>query len=202
MNDVRRDQLPYPNLAEAEGDAQPRPETTAEGASVVDRHSHFNGVFRSDSDLRIEGSLEGEIECDGTVTVVQDASLSATVYARNMVVAGVAEGEIKCQERLTIQSTGEMRGKAQAATLVVEEGAFFEGEFRMGEGEAFDQGMDFGSWSTSRTFESGSGDSNPSEQSQEGRDAYATSETSSEDDEGEQSSGGDWRDESFGSSWS
>ena len=40
--------------------------------SLIDRHSHFNGVYRTSHDLRIEGTAEGEIECDGTVTVAPD----------------------------------------------------------------------------------------------------------------------------------
>jgi cytoskeletal protein CcmA (bactofilin family) len=118
-------------------------------ASVVDRNSHFNGIYRSKGDLRIEGTVEGEIECDGTVTVAQDASVTASVHARNVVIAGSASGEITCQESFTVQSTGQMRGKAQAGTLVVEEGAFFEGEFRMGDGSSRTELDDFDRWGVS-----------------------------------------------------
>jgi cytoskeletal protein CcmA (bactofilin family) len=106
---------------------------TAEGASesVIDRHSHFNGLYRTARDLRIEGTAEGEIECEGTVTVAEDARATATVHARNVIIAGSASGEITCRERFTIRPTGEVRGQVQAASLVVEEGAFFEGEFKM-----------------------------------------------------------------------
>jgi cytoskeletal protein CcmA (bactofilin family) len=109
----------------------------AEGASesVIDRHSHFNGLYRTARDLRIEGTAEGEIECEGTVTVAEDARATATVHARNVIIAGSASGEITCRERFTIRPTGEVRGQVQAASLVVEEGAFFEGEFKMATNE-------------------------------------------------------------------
>ena len=46
--------------------------------SVIDRHSNFDGTFRSSRDLRIEGEVKGTIECQGTLFVAQGANVSAT----------------------------------------------------------------------------------------------------------------------------
>lgn len=131
-----RESLPYPDLPVQgrSGRGEAAPATASPTATVIDRQARFTGNYRSDADLRVEGSFEGEIDCNGTVIVAEDANLSATVRARNMVIAGNASGEIICEEKLSLLSSGELRGKAQAATLVVEEGAFFEGEFKMGGG--------------------------------------------------------------------
>lgn len=155
MSNIRRDQLPYPNLPVQEGESTPQRSSesasNSASATVIDRQSRFNGTFRADSDLRIEGTFEGEIDCNGTVIVAEDATLSATVHARNIVIAGSASGEFTCDERFTIQATGEMRGRAQAATLVVQEGAFFEGEFRMGgNGATANFSNRFSSWESGR----------------------------------------------------
>ena len=56
--------------------------------SVIDRHSNFDGTFRSSRDLRIEGEVKGTIECQGTLFVAQGANVSATVEAENIAVAG------------------------------------------------------------------------------------------------------------------
>ena len=104
----------------------------AQSESVIDRHSHFNGHYKTARDLRIEGAVEGDIECEGTVTVAPDAKLDAKVQARNVIIAGAASGTIECHERFTLRPTGEMRGQVRAASLVIEEGAFFDGEFQMG----------------------------------------------------------------------
>ncbi|MFN8497370.1 MAG: polymer-forming cytoskeletal protein [Anaerolineae bacterium] len=114
-------------VAEAHDDESPTSE------SLIDRHSHFNGLYHTSHDLLVEGSAEGEIECDGTLTVAPDANLDAKVRARNVVIAGAATGEIMCEERFTLRPSGQMRGQVLAASLVVEEGAFFEGEFQMSE---------------------------------------------------------------------
>lgn len=147
MSNIARENLPYPDLPAQSGSRQARPTGQA---TVIDAQSHFNGNYRSDSDLIIEGTFEGEIECNGTVTVAESATMSATVRARNVVVSGSANGEITCDERFTVRATGEMRGKAQAATLVVEEGAFFEGEFRMGSSYSSAVSSTYGDWESAR----------------------------------------------------
>lgn len=147
MSNIARENLPYPDLPVQSSSRQAR--ATGQ-ATVIDAQSHFSGNYRSDSDLIIEGTFEGEIECNGTVTVAENATLSATVRARNVVVAGSANGEITCDERFTVRATGEMRGKAQAATLVVEEGAFFEGEFRMGSSYAAPASSSYSGWESAR----------------------------------------------------
>lgn len=103
--------------------------------SLIDRHSHFNGVYRTSHDLRIEGTAEGEIECDGTVTVAPDAHVEAKVRANNVILAGEASGDIVCLAQFTLRPTGQMRGQVRAASLIVEEGAFFEDEFQMADAQ-------------------------------------------------------------------
>ena len=122
--------------SELEQQRRPAAPTEASSESVIDRYSQFNGLYCTERDLRIEGSVEGEIQCDGTVTVAPQARVSAKVRAKKVVIAGLASGDIECAQRLTLRPTGEIRGEVTAASLVVEKGAFFEGEFRMADPEA------------------------------------------------------------------
>ena len=43
--------------------------TSLDTASLIDRHSAFDGIFRSQRDLRVEGELKGNVTCDGTLFV-------------------------------------------------------------------------------------------------------------------------------------
>ncbi len=160
MSPVPRERLPYPDLPSQRQERAPgraaQPAGGAPQRAVVDRQSQFDGTYRSEGDLLIEGTFEGQIDCKGTVIVAEGANVSATIQARNVVIAGSANGEFSCDERFTIQGTGEMRGKAQAATLVVEEGAFFEGEFKMGAGGFGSVGGNFSSWQSARPPRNGS----------------------------------------------
>jgi len=99
--------------------------------SVVDRHSAFDGTFRADRDLRIEGEVKGTIECQGTLFVAQGATVTAKVEAENITVAGDLNGDIRCRGRLQMMPSGRVRGKVSTETLVVNEGAYYEGQLEM-----------------------------------------------------------------------
>ncbi|MDQ3410908.1 MAG: polymer-forming cytoskeletal protein [Chloroflexota bacterium] len=106
-------------------------ELTDDTYSVIDRHSSFDGTFRSDRDLRIDGEVKGTIECQGTLFVAEGATVSAKVNAENVTVAGDLSGEIICGGRLQMLPSGRVRGKIATQTLVVAEGAYYEGELEM-----------------------------------------------------------------------
>lgn len=109
--------------------------------SLIDRESHFTGAYRTPHNLRIEGRYEGEIDCQGTVFIGETAIVSARINAGNVTIAGQCEGEIVCETRFEILPTGRVAGSVAAATTVVHEGAFYQGEVRMTRGSAPEQGQ-------------------------------------------------------------
>jgi cytoskeletal protein CcmA (bactofilin family) len=112
----------------AGGDAADQAESSY---SVIDRHSIFDGTFQANRNLRIEGEVKGTIECRGTLFVAQGANVSAKVEAESITVAGDLNGDIRCQGRLQIMPSGRVRGKVTTVTLVINEGADYEGQLEM-----------------------------------------------------------------------
>lgn len=104
--------------------------------SVIDAASSFDGLFRVGNHLRIEGEAKGEIQCEGTLTVAEGATVEAKVTAVNVVVAGTLSGEITCRERLQILPSGRLSGTVTTSALVIQEGALYEGELHMRTGPA------------------------------------------------------------------
>ncbi len=106
-------------------------EDQGESVSVIDRFSKFDGTFHSTRDLRIEGEVKGTIDCKGTLHIAQGANVDARMEAENISVAGDLDGDINCKGRLQILPSGRVRGKINTVTLVINEGAFYEGELEM-----------------------------------------------------------------------
>ena len=100
-------------------------------ASLVDRHSAFDGNFRSQRDLRVEGELKGNVTCEGTLFVSEGATIAATVEAEHVTVAGELTGEIRCRGRLQILPSGRVRASVSTGSLVIQEGAIYEGQLEM-----------------------------------------------------------------------
>lgn len=116
--------------------SQDAPATTdafglSESASVIDRHSDFDGTYSTDRDLRIEGTVKGNLSCQGTLHVAQGATVNAEIHAEQVVVAGSLEGAVTCRTRLQIMPSGELKGKISTPSLVINEGARYEGQMEM-----------------------------------------------------------------------
>ena len=105
--------------------------TSFDAGSLVDRHSAFDGNFRCQRDLRIEGELKGSVACDGTLFIAEGATVAASIDAEHMTVAGDLSGEIRCRGRLQILPSGRVRAKVSTGSLVIQEGAIYEGQLEM-----------------------------------------------------------------------
>ena len=99
----------------------------ARSESLVDRHSSFDGRYETDHDLRVEGSISGEVLCRGILTIEREASARARIQARDAQIRGRLEGDIVCSGRLLLATTAVVTGTIKATTLVVEEGASLSG---------------------------------------------------------------------------
>lgn len=104
---------------------------STDSISILDRFSNFDGTFHSSRDLRIEGQAKGTIECQGTLHIAQGAAIDAKVEAENITVAGDLDGQITCRGRLQILPSGRVRGTITTQTLVIHDGAFYEGQLAM-----------------------------------------------------------------------
>lgn len=103
----------------------------AASESRVDHDSHFNGLYETKQNLRIEGVAEGEIQCDGTLTVAEGARVKAKVTASTVNIAGELEGEVVCRDVFQIMPSGQVEATVSARRLIVHEGGFYNGEFHM-----------------------------------------------------------------------
>jgi cytoskeletal protein CcmA (bactofilin family) len=100
--------------------------------SLIDQECFFEGTFRTPGNLRIEGTYQGVVECHGTLTIAESGRVNARILAGCLIVAGQLTGEAQCENRFEIVRSGQVTGAVYARTVVVHDGAYFEGEIRMG----------------------------------------------------------------------
>jgi cytoskeletal protein CcmA (bactofilin family) len=102
-----------------------------EAESVIGERTSFEGTFKSEGGVRVLGSIQGELETKGSVFIEEKAQVNARVSAGEVTVAGRVDGQIHCQGRVEIRSTGRVTGEIHTGALIVQEGAFFEGNSKM-----------------------------------------------------------------------
>jgi cytoskeletal protein CcmA (bactofilin family) len=101
------------------------------GETVLGDGASIDGSIRSERSIRIQGAIQGEIESKQRVVVEEAAKVQARIVAEHVTVLGEVNGSIQCTGRLEIASSARVTGEVTAGTLVIQEGAFFEGNLKM-----------------------------------------------------------------------
>jgi|SRR5690606_35681305 len=99
--------------------------------TLIGAGTEIEGTLKTKAGLRIEGHFKGTIECQGDLVVGKHGTVRSQVTARNVTVAGKIFGEVTARDQLVILTQGEIEGNISAASLVIEEGAKFNGVSRM-----------------------------------------------------------------------
>ena len=93
--------------------------------------AEVNGKLSFATPTRIEGRLTGQIKASDVLVVGPHARIEASVEASELIVMGEIQGEVRASGRVEICSGGKVFGDVQTKTLVIREGAVFEGYCRM-----------------------------------------------------------------------
>jgi cytoskeletal protein CcmA (bactofilin family) len=89
------------------------------------------GKIISEASLRIEGQMNGEIECEGDITIGENAVVQSSIHARDVILAGKVSGNIHTKGKLTVMSTGVLIGNIDVRSFVIQEGGIFQGSSMM-----------------------------------------------------------------------
>ncbi|MHB8490159.1 MAG: bactofilin family protein [Candidatus Dormibacteria bacterium] len=81
------------------------------------------GTLTVEGDVRIEGTLDGEVSATGEVNVPSTGTARARISARDIVVGGTVEGSAVARELVALGETASFAGDVHAGRLRVDEGA-------------------------------------------------------------------------------
>jgi cytoskeletal protein CcmA (bactofilin family) len=116
--------LPSSRLSRSVNDA-------ADVESLIGEHTHFEGTLKCEGAIRLLGAVQGEIQSNGTIYVDEKAHVTARLNGAQVTIAGKVDGQIYCEGRVEIRPTGRVTGEITAGALIVQEGAYFDGNSKM-----------------------------------------------------------------------
>jgi cytoskeletal protein CcmA (bactofilin family) len=125
---------PVPEVAEGnppEQDGSGPPALRDEFEVVISEGSSFDGIYRTEESICIHGSVQGEMSSTGSIFVAAQARVTANVIGRTVTVAGRVDGQIVCTGRVELTPSARVTGDITAGTLIVQEGAVFDGQLKM-----------------------------------------------------------------------
>lgn len=100
--------------------------------NMIAQGAVFEGTLRVDGDVRVSGRVEGQLRVQGRTIVAPEGTVAGDVTATEAEVAGTVDGKLHIEKRLILRSGAKVLGDIEAGQLVIEEGAHFDGECRMG----------------------------------------------------------------------
>jgi cytoskeletal protein CcmA (bactofilin family) len=80
------------------------------------------------------GTVEGECDIDGPLTLAAGGRWRGVLKATDIVVAGVVEGDVVAKQRVEILGTARITGSLAGHSIAVAEGAIIEGEIKVTSG--------------------------------------------------------------------
>lgn len=110
--------------------AQQQPQGTLFNA--LTQGSKIVGTITCTTDIRIDGELEGDLNCKGKVVVGETGAVKGSIVCNNAEILGKIEGKITVADTLALRATAMLKGDAQTKVLIVEPKALFNGNCSMG----------------------------------------------------------------------
>ena len=114
---------------------QPPPAADPSGernAVVLGPRDRLIGTLHVEGDLRLGGTVEGQVEATGDVEIDDEAKVNASVAGRDVSIRGQVSGPVTARKRLVVAKSGSLTGDVRVARLVIQDGATFSGNVSMG----------------------------------------------------------------------
>jgi cytoskeletal protein CcmA (bactofilin family) len=102
------------------------------GTTLIGAGTTLKGDISSNSDLRIDGTIIGNIHSSAKVVVGANGSVEGDISGNQADIIGKVKGNIKVKDLLQLLGDSSVTGNLQAGKLQVEPSATFNGQCHMG----------------------------------------------------------------------
>ena len=108
-------------------------QTINQSSCVISKGTVIEGKFKTTEDLRLDGTILGEIQSDKKIVMGESGRIEGVVHCNESAIKGKIEGEINVNGLLHLLNTAFIKGKIKAKKMIVDEGASYNGECLIGE---------------------------------------------------------------------
>ena len=95
--------------------------------SVIAADVEITGTIKSTGSVRIDGKLEGELNCTGDAVIDKSATIKGNINVSSATIEGTISGNVTAKDRIEMKSSARVTGDIRAKRLSVEDGVTFIG---------------------------------------------------------------------------
>ncbi|MBK8557681.1 MAG: polymer-forming cytoskeletal protein [Lewinellaceae bacterium] len=109
-----------------------------EGAqtTVIAKGTVIEGKFMCSENVRLDGVIKGEVKVDKRLVMGEGSAVQGNIQARDAAIKGTVKGDLVIEEALHLMETAVIEGNITARTMIVEEGARYNGACKIGNGSS------------------------------------------------------------------
>ena len=111
---------------------KPYGEIQNQSINIISEGTMIKGDVSAAGDIRIDGTLNGNIEAKGRLVIGPKGKVEGEVNCNNVEVSGYIKGKITVSELLNMKASAKINGDIVAGKLSVEPGSLFTGTCTMG----------------------------------------------------------------------
>ncbi|MBN1387140.1 MAG: polymer-forming cytoskeletal protein [Bacteroidales bacterium] len=108
-------------------------ETENSTINLISNGTEITGDIKSEGDIRIDGTLIGNLSTKGKVVIGNTGKVKGEVVCKNSEVCGEVDGKINVSQLLTLKISSRINGDIITEKLSIEPGARFTGNCNMAE---------------------------------------------------------------------
>jgi cytoskeletal protein CcmA (bactofilin family) len=97
----------------------------------LDQGSRVDGELRFRDTFRVDGQVTGKVVSDGELMVGETGCVDGEIAVAAVFVSGTVKGHLRASRRVEISARGRVLAEIETPSLVIEDGAFFEGRCSM-----------------------------------------------------------------------
>src|SRR6478752_8574227 len=107
----------------------------ATSASIIAAGTTVEGDITSSGDIRIDGTLNGNIQCNAKVIIGSQGQVKGDITGQQADIMGKVNGTIRVKELLMLKGGSNVAGNLFASKLSIEPSANFNGQCHMNTAE-------------------------------------------------------------------
>ncbi len=116
--------------------------TRSEEATVISRGVKIEGKLSCSGNIRLDGEVQGDISSQGIVIIGENGGVSGQINADSVTIGGKVTGTIRAKDKVVLEAKANLKGDIITKTLLVEAGAIFNGNSKMGNSGSISDSVD------------------------------------------------------------
>ncbi|MBB4036671.1 cytoskeletal protein CcmA (bactofilin family) [Dysgonomonas hofstadii] len=105
--------------------------TTASTHNILASGTNITGDISAEEDFRIDGSINGNISCNGKIIIGSHSKTTGEIKCINIEILGCVKGDIFCSEKVILRASAILDGNMKTRMVEIEPGARFTGQCSM-----------------------------------------------------------------------